>query len=104
MKRAKKTDRRGVWLFLRCEGWVRFGPWEWLTFRGEDSAYLNSDGEVVAFWDEREGHWRVPTDEYAHWRFDEVMLNSSADHPAHNQGALPFTSPRCATPPPQPRR
>ena len=44
-----KSPLRGrVYLWLCCEGWMRFGPFEWLRFDDTERAIIGPDGETVA--------------------------------------------------------
>jgi hypothetical protein len=50
--------RQRMHLWLNCEGWVRFGPYEWLRFDDTPRAIRDQDNRVVATFDD--GSWIVP--------------------------------------------
>lgn len=74
-----------VYLWLCCEGWMRFGPFEWLYFDDESAAFFGPNGEVVAW---REGpRWRVTDPRGVGMAFDAITLTTARKHPFHNCGA-----------------
>ena len=69
-----------VYLWLCCEGWMKFGPFEWLRFDDVTSTISESTGKVVA-WREG-GHWLVPSGSGVGMAFDvNYMITSSSRHP-----------------------
>ena len=68
-----------VYLWLNCEGWVRFGPFEWLRFDDEPRTIRDQDGNVLAQFDGTD--WHTLGEEYAgfHWR--NPMVTASGRHP-----------------------
>lgn len=66
--------RASVYLWLCCEGWMKFGPFEWLRFDDERHAILGQDGEEV-------GQWRVPGEKWQDWRFSNPTITWSPVHP-----------------------
>lgn len=36
-----------IYIFFSCEGWLRFGPYEFVSFRGEDTL-LDESGDLIA--------------------------------------------------------
>ncbi len=84
----RDTDRPSearLYLWLNCEGWVRFGPFEWLRFDGgsgpadplvvrgpNDAAVAQFDGTA----------WRTPGDGTA-WRTPTITASPRHPHPMH---------------------
>ena len=50
----KKSPR--IYLWLCCEGWCKFGPYEWLRF-DEDGSIIDQDGNVIAKKDQNRPVW-----------------------------------------------
>ena len=72
-----------VYLWLNCEGWVRFGPFAWLRFNDEQGAILDPEGEPVVV---RVGNeWHTPGSRQGYqWR--NPMITASPRHPHPNRG------------------
>ena len=81
-----------VYLWLCCEGWLRFGPYEWLSKDEEKNAYIGPLGQVLAFWDEEESCWRASEEKYKSWVFCNPMITASRRHPAPMYGGIPVKS------------
>jgi hypothetical protein len=74
-----------VWLWLRCEGWVRFGPYPWIAQTVENGTeVLCSRTQERIAWRE-DGFWRVSAPRYANFRFDAFTVTPTPKHPFPNQ-------------------
>ncbi len=81
-----------VYLWLCCEGWMRFGPFEWLRFDDVTSTISESTGKVVA-WREG-GRWLVPSSGGAGMAFDDnYMITTSPRHPDPSNRNTPRIKP-----------
>lgn len=84
----KEEPPAPIYLWLCCEGWVRFGPFEWLCFDTESAAVFDSRGNVAAW---REGSdWRVADPRGANMAFDAITITTARNHPFRNTGAPEF--------------
>jgi hypothetical protein len=84
-----KSPRRGrVYLWLCCEGWMRFGPFEWLRFDDTESTIIDPDGEVVAKM--TNGYWVVSSGQGGGMQFSNPTITSSREHPHRNSGDPPW--------------
>jgi len=83
-----KSPSCGVYLWLRCEGWMKFGPFEWLRFDEHTSTISESTGKIVAW---KEGkRWFVPSGRGAGMAYDEsFMITNSPRHPDPDNRSLP---------------
>jgi hypothetical protein len=79
-----------VYLWLSCEGWLKFGPFEWLRFDDEKQAILGPDGVAVA--KKEGGQWRVPGEKWQGWGFSNPTITTSAVHPHPKSGSHPMVS------------
>jgi hypothetical protein len=83
------TERENgrVYLWLNCEGWVRFGPFAWLRLDDERGAILDDSGDPIAV--RTEDGWTTPENhEGFQWR--NPMITASGRHPHPNQGSISF--------------
>ncbi len=64
-----------MYLWLNSEGWIRFGPFDFLSFDENPRVIRDGDGTVVAKYDQ--GDWRVASEEYAKWQFRNPVITSS---------------------------
>ena len=79
-----------VYLWLTCEGWVRFGPFDWVSLRTDDWTYLNEKGEGIARWEQ--GGWRAlgrRAEGYGKARFRNPVVTATRTHPDRYCGAIP---------------
>ena len=87
-ERAKPERERPslVYLWLCCEGWKRFGPFEWVVFDDKQDAYLAGPrGEVIC---QRDGDsWRTP-ESSRHWT--TPLVTSQRKHPHPKNGGVLF--------------
>lgn len=77
-----------IYLWLRCEGWMRFGPFEWLRFDDQSQTILGSAGETVAT--KVDDRWRVPGEKCSGWQFSDPMITTTSEHPHPNSGSQPI--------------
>ena len=87
---TKIPQNPSVYLWLSCEGWMKFGPFEWLRFDDERQAILGPDGEEVA--KKEGGQWRVPGEKWQGWGFSNPTITSSPVHPHPKSGSHPSES------------
>jgi hypothetical protein len=81
-----------VYLWLCCEGWMRFGPFEWLRYDEPTSTISDSSGNVIA-WKER-ARWFVPSECGSNMAFDEsYMITTTPKHPDPSNRNLPDIRP-----------
>ena len=76
-----------VYLWLCCEGWMRFGPFEWLRFDDTERAIIGPDGEVVA--KTVDGYWCVPGGRGEGMPFSNPTITTGREHPHRNSGSHP---------------
>ena len=72
-----------MYLWLNCEGWVRFGPFEWLRF-DDPRTIRDQDGEDVAWFDGAD--WRTLDDRYQGYQWRNPMITVSSRHPHPARG------------------
>lgn len=68
-----------MYLWLNCEGWVRFGPFAWLRFDDDPRVIRDQDGTVVASFDGAD--WRTADERYRGFQWRSPMVTASARHP-----------------------
>ena len=73
-----------MYLWLNAEGWVRFGPFEFLRFADEPRAILDQDNRVVASQDG--SGWLAADGRYNGYRFRDPMVTITPRHPHPMQG------------------
>ncbi len=71
-----------MYLWLCCEGWVRFGPFAWLYLDQNRQLIRDQELGVVARHDGTS--WRADKAEGMH--FSEIMITRTPDHPHPNTG------------------
>ena len=81
----KKNPRIYLWLF--CEGWCKFGPYEWLRF-DEDGSIVDQDGNVIAKKDQNRPVWKT-IETHSMFEWSNPTINTSLLHPHPNSGAHP---------------
>lgn len=74
-----------VYLWLCCEGWMKFGPFEWLRFDDESQAILGPESEEVA--KKAGGYWRVPSGRGEGMQFSNPTITTTPVHPHRNSGS-----------------
>ncbi len=79
-----KTSVAVVYLYLNAEGWIRFGPYQWLLFSDDGKSIMDQDGQVVAG---RVGDtWTVEAGEFTDWQFRTPFISASPRHPRPHCG------------------
>ncbi len=68
-----------MYLWLSCEGWVRFGPFKWLRFDDENHQITDQNGNVIASFDG--SCWRTPGEKYQGYGWRDPMVTNSTKHP-----------------------
>lgn len=68
-----------MYLWLNCEGWIRFGPFEWLRFEDDPRVIRNQDGVIVASFDGTD--WHTSDGQYDRWIWRNPMVTTSPRHP-----------------------
>ena len=76
-----------VYLWLCCEGWMRFGPFEWLRFDDTENAIIGPGGEVLV--KKLDGYWRVPGGQGAGMPFSNPTITSGPVHLHRKSGTPP---------------
>jgi hypothetical protein len=84
---TKTPKYPGVCLWLCCEGWMKFGPFEWLRFDDELQAILGPDGEESA--KKTDAYWRVSDGRSKGMEFSNPTITNSPIHPHRNCGYHP---------------
>jgi hypothetical protein len=74
-----------VYLWLCCDGWMKFGPFEWLRFDDERQAILGPDGEEVA--KKTDGYWHVTSGRGEGMQFSDPTITTTPVHPHRNSGS-----------------
>jgi hypothetical protein len=82
-----KPSRPSVYLWLCCEGWMKFGPFEWLRCDDGLQAILGPNGEVVA--KKIGGYWQVPSGRGEGMQFSDPTITTTSIHPHMNSGSHP---------------
>ena len=95
MQDEQTKPKPSVYLWLCCEGWMKFGPFEWLRFDEQTSAFSESTGKIVAW---KEGkRWFIPTGRGAGMAYDEsFMITTSPRHPDPSNRSWPRIKPMTA--------
>jgi len=84
---SHRPPSQGVYLWLCCEGWMRFGPYEWLRFDDDENAIIGPDGDVVA--GKTDGTWRVAGSRGAGMGFSNPTITTTREHPHMASGSHP---------------
>lgn len=84
---AQIPPKPRVYLWLCCEGWMKYGPFEWLRFDDDLQAILGPDGEEIA--KKTDGYWRVSGERGKGMEFSNPTITSSPVHPHRNCGYHP---------------
>ncbi|MGD7651679.1 MAG: hypothetical protein ACQCXQ_00595 [Verrucomicrobiales bacterium] len=85
MERTRQSS--GVYLWFCCEGWMKFGPFEWLRFDDECQSIIGPNGDEVAT--KVDGRWRVPGEKWQGWGFSNPTITTTPRHPHRNSSAHP---------------
>ena len=68
-----------VYLWLNCEGWERFGPFQWLRFEDSPLRICDQDANVIAEFDGTD--WLTTHEKYRNYRWCLPMITASPQHP-----------------------
>ena len=91
---SDKKEPTQLYLWLSCEGWVRFGPYKWLRFVSDPETgaqrCINQNSEVLAYQDTTQGCWRSTDPNYAGsggsgWAFRDPVITAEPTHPHPNR-------------------
>lgn len=74
------ADAANMFLHLRCEGWVAFGPFEWLGLQDNPLAIVDQSGAVVASWDGQV--WRTTDPQYSGYAWRSPMITVGPRRPS----------------------
>ena len=80
-------NSKNLYLHLCCEGWQRFGPFEWLSFQDEPRAIVDEDGSVIATWDGLT--WRTSDPRFQKYAWSNPTITIGSRHPHPKSGAHP---------------
>jgi len=79
---SRSPDPDPVYLWLCCEGWMRFGPFKWLRFDDSLGVIADSKGNVAA---KKNGEfWSVPEGPGKGMRFSNPTITTTREHPQKN--------------------
>ena len=88
LARERQRSTPGFYLWLCSEGWMSFGPFEWLHYDESSSSLIDPTGSTVA-WFEAE-RWNVTSGKGARMIFDQrFMITATAEHPHPDCGHAP---------------
>lgn len=83
-----------LYLWLSCEGWVRFGPYRWLRLLSDPETgaqqIINQKREVIAYEDRDNRRWRSTDPNYrgqgvSGWAFRDPVITANPNHPHPNR-------------------
>jgi len=80
MRPQPEIPAAAIYLWLRGEAWVKFGPYPSLRFDSEGRAILDPQGAVVAR--KEQDHWRVAGEPWLSQAFSEPTLTANPNPPA----------------------
>jgi len=68
-----------MFLHFCCEGWHRFGPFEWLSFQDSPHAIVDEAGNIIASWD---GHaWGTSDPRFEGYAWKNPTISIGPRHP-----------------------
>ncbi|MFZ4774146.1 MAG: hypothetical protein ACOYM3_02205 [Terrimicrobiaceae bacterium] len=71
-----------IFLHLCCEGWQRFGPFEWLSFHDSPHAIVDEAGNTIVIWD---GHaWRTSDSRFEGYTWKNPTISIGPRRPNSN--------------------
>ena len=82
-----QEESPSLYLWLCCEGWMRFGPFKWLRFDDERQAILGPDRDEVA--KKMDGFWRVSGEKWQGWGFSDPTITTTPQHPHKDSSSPP---------------
>jgi hypothetical protein len=78
------SPREVIYLWLNCEGWVRFGPFQSLWFEDTPLRICDQDSNVIAEFDGSD--WLTTHEQHRNVRWRSPMITASSRHPHPNHG------------------
>jgi len=86
-KPSSQQNQPMMYLHLCCEGWQRFGPFQWLSLQNQEGVIVDQDGQVVA---RREAHcWRTVAPQFEGYGWENPTITVGPKHPHPNSGVHP---------------
>jgi hypothetical protein len=84
----EEVSRRdsGVYLWFSSEGWVKFGPFEWLRFGDDGHTVIAPEGVVAS---KVGGCWKASGTRWEGWNFHHPMITNRPEHPSPDRGTHP---------------
>ena len=70
-----------LYLFIHCDGWVRFGPFKSLEYDAERGAIVDQAGRSVASLQPGTRHWTIPGDKWVGFGSNSWIITTSATLP-----------------------
>lgn len=83
-----KSGHPPVYVWACCEGWQRFGPFDWVALTEDGQSFVNQLGIKVLIYDAHCTGWRSPKNPALVYR--TPMVTSQFKHPKSQSGDLPF--------------
>jgi len=87
IQEERNKSKPSVYLWFCCEGWMKFGPFEWLRFDDQSQAILGPNGEVVA--KKIDGYWQMPSGRGEGMQFSDPTITTSPIHPHKGSSSHP---------------
>lgn len=72
---------RELYLFIHCDGWVRFGPYESLEYDSAGSVLKDQAGRVVASLQPGSQRWMIPGEKWVDFASDGWIITGSETLP-----------------------
>jgi hypothetical protein len=82
-----QEESPSLYLWLCCEGWMRFGPFKWLRFDDERQAIVGPDRDEVA--KKMDGFWRVSGEKWQGWGFSDPTITTTPQRPHKDSSSPP---------------
>jgi len=86
------SAHRDLYLFIHCDGWVRFGPYESLEYDADGAVVKDQAGRVVASLHPGAHHWTIPGGKVGRFRLQRLdrheLGNPSAVEPPSERAPL----------------
>ena len=92
MSRPNKPPIPTLYLWLCNEGWMRFGPFQWIGLTQENRVYADEQGQPIIYCSPYDNSWRPADCTDENFRGHSPMITSSRKHPAPMQGEFPTQS------------
>ena len=72
-----------------CEGWKRFGPYEWVCFDDRLRSFVDENQKVIATWNEERNCWTAEDEDVRGWAFRTPLIIAGRQHPNKGSGTIP---------------